>query len=438
VLGQLSRWPDAAKQFSGVTVPALAGHAAYFAARALLRSGNSTAAIPALRDVVEHFPSDTIAAGTALFLLGDLALDAGQPDSARTLFLSLAERYPSARERPRAVLLAALVAFQLGDAPGAIRELEPAASGANGGEGDAMRYWLARARLATGDSAGARAGFLELVAKGPESYYATRAAARLDTLPWRIESVPIRSVGDSVQGIFARAARLDSLGLEAESRFELDWLAESAQGVDALVALGQAFVSNGIASRAQQLGLRAAGGGAPRDGALWQLLYPLPYQAILRATAMQAGVDPLLAASVIRQESGFIPHATSRTDARGLMQVMPATGRELARSVGLGDFDPALLWVPDVNLALGIRHFAAALSKYPDIERALAAYNAGATPVDRWSATQLDGRPRSGDAVRAPIEDIEPFVERIPYVETRDYVRTIVRNWTMYRLLYGG
>ena len=144
------------------------------------------------------------------------------------------------------------------------------------------------------------------------------------------------------------------------------------------------------------------------------------------------------AASVIRQESGFAPHATSRTDARGLMQVMPSTGRELARNVGLGDFDPALLWVPDVNLALGMRHFSAALKKYPEIERALAAYNAGGTPVDRWSASLLDSRARSGDAVRAPIEDIELFVERIPYVETRDYVRTIIRNRAMYRLLYGG
>jgi soluble lytic murein transglycosylase len=436
VLGQLNRWPEAAKQFAQVTVPSLAGHAAYFNARATLRSGNGTAAITALRDVVARYPTDTMAAATALFLLGDLAIDAGTPDSARTLFLALATRYPSATQRPRAVLLAALIALQHGDTTAAIGELDQATGSITGTEGDAVRYWLARARLAAGDTAAARTGFRALTDKGPESYYALRAAARLDTMVWVASIATAAPPDDSVQAIIVRAATLDALGLDIEARFELDRLASDAQGVEALMRTGQAFAGNGLAARAQQLGVRASSAGAPRDAALWQLLYPLPFETALRATAARAGVDPRLAASVIRQESGFVPHATSRTDARGLMQIMPATGRELARGLGFADFDPALLWIPDVNLALGMQHFAVALKKYPEVERALAAYNAGGTPVDRWSATQLDGQLRSGGAVRAPIEDIEMFVERIPYVETRDYVRVIIRNWAMYRLLY--
>ena len=438
VLGQLNRWPEAAKQFHRVTVAALAGHAAYFSARALLRSGNAGAAISALHDVVRRFPQDTVAAATALFLLGDLAIDAAQPDSARRLFRMLAERYPTASERPRAVILAAVIAYQRREAATTIRELEQAIARGAGAEADAMRYWLARARLLAGDSVAARAGFRELVGRGPENYYALRGAARLDTIPWRFTAPALPPTPDSVRALLARAMRLDSLGLDSEARFELDRLANASRGADALLATAQAFAASGFAARAQQLGLRAGASGAPRDATLWQLLYPLPFEVTLRATAERAGVDPMLAASVIRQESGFVPHATSRTDARGLMQIMPPTGRELARSVGLADFDPAVLWVPDVNLALGMRHFAAALRKYPEIERALAAYNAGGTPVDRWSASLLDGHARSGDAVRAPIEDIEAFVERIPYLETRDYVRIIVRNVAMYRILYGA
>ncbi|MEP6590992.1 MAG: lytic transglycosylase domain-containing protein [Gemmatimonadota bacterium] len=438
VLGQLNRWPDAAKQFRGVTVPALAGHAAYFTARAQLRAGNGAAAIPALRRVVAQFPRDTVAAAVSLYLLGDLAIDGGQLDSARALFLRLADRYPTATERPRALLLAAIIALQRGAAPAAVRELEAAIARPMGGEGDAMRYWLARARLAAGDSSGARNGWRALVANGPESYYALRAAARLDTVPWRVESLPELTTPDSLRAALGRAARLDSLGLDVESRMELDRLMATAQAAGTMLVLGNAFAANGLASRAQQAGFRAASAGASRGPALWQLLYPLPFEAALRATAERAGVDPMLAASVIRQESGFVPHATSRTDARGLMQVMPATGRDLARSAGISDFDTALLWVPDVNLALGMRHFGAALKRYPEIERALAAYNAGGTPVARWSASQLDGTPRSGDAVRAPVADIEMFVERIPYVETRDYVRIILRNYAMYRMLYGS
>ncbi|MES2304833.1 MAG: transglycosylase SLT domain-containing protein [Gemmatimonadota bacterium] len=437
VLGALNRWPEAARQFQGVTVPALAGHAAYFNARALLRSGNSAGAITALRDVITRFPRDSASAATALFLLGDLAIDGGQPDSARARFLALAERYPAAAERPRAVMLAALIAFQRGDPTATIRELTGALARNAGGEGDAMRYWIARARFAAGDTAGGQAALRELLPKGPESYYALRAAARLDTLPWRSVAITPNSVSDSLRPVFARAARLDSLGLDVESRLELDRLAGEAQNISAMIATGQAFVTSGLASRAQQLGARASAAGAPRDATLWQLLYPLPFESALRATAERAGVDPMLAASVIRQESGFVPHATSRTDARGLMQIMPPVGRELARGIGLGDFDPALLWIPDVNLALGMRHFSASMKRYPDMERALAAYNAGGTPVDRWSATPLDGRLRSGEGIRAPIDDIELFIERIPYVETRDYVRIIIRNYAMYQLLYG-
>lgn len=438
VLGLLNRWPDAARQFRQVTAPALAGHAAYFNARALLRSGSSAAAITALREVVSKFPRDTAAAATALFLLGDLALDANNPDSARSNFLALAARYPSASERPRAIILAALIAFQQGDHAAVIRELTTALAGNVGGEVDAMRYWLARSRIATGDTLAGRSGLRDLLAKGPENYYALRSAVRLDSLPWRRVVVVPPDISDTLRLVFARAARLDSLGLDVESRYELDRVASDAQGIDAMIATGQAFASSGLASRAQQLGFRASAAGAPRDATLWQLLYPLPFEAALRATAERAGVDPMLAASVIRQESGFVPHATSRTDARGLMQIMPPVGRELAKGVGLTDFDVALLWIPDVNLALGTRHFAAAMRRYPDIERALAAYNAGGTPVDRWSASQFDGVSRSGSDIRAPIADIELFVERIPYVETRDYVRIIIRNFAIYQLLYGA
>lgn len=438
VLGQVGRWPDAAAQFRGVTDPALAGHAAYFNARALLRAKNDAAAISALRDVVVRFPRDTVAAGTALYLLGDLAIDAGQPDSARALFLTLAERFPTASQRSHVTLLAALIAYARGRADVAVRELERAMTARlDGGEADAIRYWLARAKLATADSAGARALWRELAAKGPESYYAVRAAQRLDTLPWRRDGESTEASPDSTSAIFARAARLEALGLDVEAGFELSRLAAEPKGADALVATGQQFLAHGLAARAAQLGNRARSAGAAKDAALWPLLYPLPFASTLRATAAREDVDPLLAASVIRQESGYEPRATSRTDARGLMQVMPAVGRELARSFGFVDFDPALLWIPDVNLALGMRHFAAALGKYPEMERALAAYNAGATPVDRWSATPLDGTVRAGDAVRTPLADPELFIERISYGETRDYVRTIVRNLAVYRMIYG-
>jgi soluble lytic murein transglycosylase len=241
---------------------------------------------------------------------------------------------------------------------------------------------------------------------------------------------------DSLDGVFARAQRLDQLGLDAEAKFERDRIAADAKGADA-ERVGEAFLVRGFPSRATSLAGRATAAGAPRDAVLWQLMYPLPFATPLRETANREHVDPLLVASVIRQESGFEPHATSRTDARGLMQVEPATGKDLAQTMNFPDFDPALLWVPPVNLALGIHHFVSGLARYPEPIRALAAYNAGTTRVDHWSMSPLSGKLRTAEHARESLDEVDIFVERIPFVETRDYVRAIVRNQAVYRMIYG-
>ena len=105
------------------------------------------------------------------------------------------------------------------------------------------------------------------------------------------------------------------------------------------------------------------------------------------------------------------------------MQVMPAVGASIARARGLAPWDAALLYQPDVSVELGTAHLAGFLRQFGAPERALAAYNAGNSRVAAWS--------------RKPgIDDPELFVERIPYAETRDYVRIVSRNREMYRDLY--
>lgn len=436
-LGDIGRWPEAAEQFRGVTEPALAGHAAYYAARALLRS-NDRDAMPALERTLRDFPDDTLAASNALYLLGDLALDRGAIDSARTLFRRLVTRYPSSAQYTRSLILSSLIAIEAGDPTTAVHDLDLGIAERNpsGVNGDALRYWRGRALLLAGDAAGGKAALRELLDRGPESYYAVRAAARLDTLPWEAPVHEPTPIDSATRVAFERAALLDTLGMGTEAGYELDRLAANATGADGLLRTAEAFAAYGYAQRAAQLASRALAAGAPRDGTLWQLIYPLPYETRLRETAMSERVDPLLAASVIRQESGFEPRATSGAGARGLMQMMPANGPSLGRALGFPEFDAALLWVPDVNLAFGMRHFAGALGRYPEPERALAAYNAGGTRVDRWSQATLRGL-IAKDQLRAPIADAEIFVERIPYDETRGYVRSVVRNLAMYRMIYG-
>ena len=141
------------------------------------------------------------------------------------------------------------------------------------------------------------------------------------------------------------------------------------------------------------------------------------------AEARKFDVDPYLVAGLIRQESSFKSGAISRAGALGLMQLMPPTAREVARGLSV-EWDQRLLLVADANLHLGVAHFAALLRTYKgDIAPALAAYNAGGTPVRRWLRV-----PGSDNPVR--------FVEAVTYSETRGYLKTVIRNSELYRALY--
>ena len=171
------------------------------------------------------------------------------------------------------------------------------------------------------------------------------------------------------------------------------------------------------------LARRALERGAPASAPLYRILYPVTQEAVLRTASRARELDPALVAALIRQESNFTPRATSGAGARGLMQVMPSVGAAIARSMGLPFWDPVLLYQPDVNVEIGTRHLATALRRYDNPALALAAYNAGDSRVRRWRTLGGAG-------------DVELFIERIPFVETRDYVRIVLLNRELYRTLY--
>ena len=128
---------------------------------------------------------------------------------------------------------------------------------------------------------------------------------------------------------------------------------------------------------------------------------------------------------MIRQESAFTPAIRSSAGAIGLMQVMPETGRQLARDEGIRGFTPASLETAEINLHLGTNFWVDMERRYGDgnLPLALSAYNAGPTRARRWRRL-----PEAEDPLR--------FTERIPFEETRGYVKNITRNIRLYQLLY--
>ena len=152
------------------------------------------------------------------------------------------------------------------------------------------------------------------------------------------------------------------------------------------------------------------------------MLFPLPYRQDVESNARMRGLDPLLVAGLIRQESEFNPLAKSSANAYGLMQVRPGTAQDMARQRGL-NYSRGTLTDPATNLEYGqsfielIRHSAYTGGQLPKV---IAAYNAGPLPVGRWASIYDKGDPLL-------------WIESIPYWETRYYVPAVLRNMWVYQ-----
>lgn len=156
---------------------------------------------------------------------------------------------------------------------------------------------------------------------------------------------------------------------------------------------------------------------------IWGLLFPARHWNVISKQAAKYNIDPNLILGIIRQESAFKEEARSSANARGLMQVLPSTGRKVARQAGMARYEVKKLYRAETNIALGTHYLASLLRHYDGNEElALAAYDAGDARVDRWMR-------ELGTA------DMAEFVERIPFNETRSYVKQVLTNKAHYGLL---
>jgi soluble lytic murein transglycosylase len=156
---------------------------------------------------------------------------------------------------------------------------------------------------------------------------------------------------------------------------------------------------------------------------VWKVLYPLPYEAVIRREAARNNFDPMLAAGLMRQESTFQADALSPQNAIGLMQVIPKTGKLLAKQLRVR-FSPDRLFQPEYNIQLGMLYISGLVKLTGAPEYALAAFDAGEDRIAAWKAERN-------------YEEIPELVESIPFSETRDYVQIVLRNSEVYRMIYG-
>lgn len=287
-------------------------------------------------------------------------------------------------------------------------------------------YWAGRTRMELGDTVTAERHLRQVLTQ-PVEYYAVMAADLLG-VPFAVDLPP--GEAPTEPGWLAEGlTRLDMLaeaGLERGAEAEIARLrARAGESRGPRLRLAEALIERGRTIDGINLGWAVLEDEGAWDQEILHVTYPFPYRELVRREAEEWGIDPFMMAAIIRQESAFKADIVSRAGAIGLMQVMPPTGAQLARAHGPDGFTDASLTRPEVNLHLGAAFFVDMSRRYDDdLPLVLSAYNAGPTRATRWRRY-----PEASDPLR--------FTERIPFTETRGYVKNVRRNLGLYRVMYG-
>jgi soluble lytic murein transglycosylase len=407
--------------------------AEYYIARATYRRGWRREGRARLREVAERFPG-TGSALNALSLLGDLYEGAGNTPRAVAIYEELVRDYSGSSAERTARYRLGMFAYREGAYADARRHFDRLRRAERSGDlRVSATYWAARARLADSDAAQvaeAERLLREVHNRAPFGYYGFLAADRLGIDPWAT-----LAPGPQPAPIAAETERkltvidlLNQAGLHEEAKAVLATITNSPpERPEELIGLSQALAEHGFGQQAVLFGWRAHSALRGRwSASVLRAIYPLAYEEIILAEADSRRLDPHLVAAIARQESAFAPDVTSRAGARGLLQIMPETGRWWANRLGVRDYSDELLYHPEINVHLGTAYFADLQRRYSELQLSLIAYNAGPTRARRW---------RQRPEYRI---DPELFAERIPFSETRTYVRNVQAHFRIYSQLYSG
>jgi len=393
--------------------------AAFKYGRLFVRMRRTAEARAALTSFADSFPQDPNAP-VALYLVADGYARARQTGAADSVRRVISQRWPRSSYASRARSSLASDALNGSDTVQAIEwyriEVE-----LGGTQRFAAQYSVASL---TSDSL-ERRGLLAVLARADSvGYYGTIARQEAGLPPLTVAGQAAVSERPNAPPELQILDLLRDVYYEEEVVALVDHImSEQTRPPAEFLDYGEGLIERGFMAEGVQLGWRATRAYTLNHPRVLRVIFPWPLREMIEEEAGEHGLDPYLLVALIRQESTFRAAVVSSAGAYGLMQLMPPTARQLAQRIGM-EWDPRLLVVADANLHLGAVHLASLLERYDGrVEPALAAYNAGGTPVRRWLRY-----PNSDDPVQ--------FVEQVPYPETQGYLRTVIRNRALYRALY--
>lgn len=360
-------------------------------------------------------------------ILARKLLRLGDPQAAYRVATHHGQAQPG-EPRQEGEFLAGLIALRrLDNAAGAQRHFARVAEGSASVITRARSaYWEGLALAAMGREAEARARF-QAAAGFPVAFYGQLASLALGETPRqlaaRINATALPQPAPDVAQLFgarelARAAvTLADLGQSDRARMFLLRLEDLSPDATDRWLIARLATVIGRPDHAVWVARRAGADGVVllQDG--WPTPFPIP----------RDGAEPALVNAITRQESNFELSAVSSANARGPMQLLPATAQSVARRLGIPHNTAMLTTDPAHNMRLGSAYIADRISRYAGaLPLAAAAYNAGAARVDEWLVTYGDPRLPSGP-------DAREWIELIPFAETRNYVQRVIENTVVYR-----
>ena len=383
------------------------------------------------RAFVARYPASPFADEVLNNLASALIID-DEDGQADAVFREVVEKYPSGRFAERAFWKAGWWAYRQGRFQDAAQLFDRgAAQFPRSDYRPSWLYWSGRAWLQSNDAETAAARLRLAATDYHNSYYGRLAVRQLANrrgaaITPSLQRQPVPVSVPTAQ----RIALLLATGLNQEAMSELQYAqrvwGDSPQ-LQATIALTHRRLGNvraGINTMKRAYPQYLAAGGETLPSEILQVIFPLDYWPLLQKYAEQRGLDPYVVAALVAQESNFDPAVVSPANAWGLMQVLPNTGRSLARKLGVHPFSTKRLTEAEVNVRLGTQFFADSIRRFGGVHFALAAYNAGDSRVASWQR-ERPGMPQ------------DEFIDDIPFPETQNYVKRILGTAEDYRSLYG-
>ncbi len=420
--------------------------ARFFHLTATRAMGDRATYVSLARGLVADYPDNEWAAETLNNLASHYIVD-DDDEAADRVFRELLQRFPRHRYAERAAWKVGWLAYRQGKFAEAAAVFESAASVFPRADyRPSWLYWSGRARDRAGDQGAANARYQLAVADYQNSYYGRLAmrilgdrrvplvaAATLEAGPAGAEppvAVPTEALlrelvrlelYDEASREVQYAQRLwgDSPRLQATVAWIRHQQGLSLRATERFSALRGAI---NTMRRAYPQFLAAGGEDLPPE--VLAIIFPLDYWPLIRKYAALHDLDPYLIAALMAQESTFTAEIRSAANAYGLMQIVPDTGRQLARTLGIRGFRTSMLTQPETNVRMGTKYFKDMSVRFGGAHFALAGYNAGPHRVEQWLRETPD----------VPQDE---FIDNIPFPETQNYVKRILGTAEDYRRLYG-